>query len=120
MKLNGTYSSRSEIIHGVPQGSILGPLAFDIILCNLIHFFPDLDIAIYADDSTPNSTNVNIIKILYHLEKSHTYEEGGAQLRISFWHLLMNFEKPKKLELWKNEKKLLEISSSTHVYQKPQ
>ena len=99
MKLNGTYSSRSEIIHGVPQGSILGPLAFDIILCNLIHFFPDLDIAIYADDSTPNSPNVNIIKILYHLEKSHTYEEGGAQLRISFWHLLMNFEKPEKLEL---------------------
>ena len=27
------------------------------------------------------------------LKKSHTYEEGGAHLRISFWHLLMNFEK---------------------------
>ena len=28
--------------------------------------------------------------------KSHTCEEGGAHLRISFWHLLMNFEKPEK------------------------
>ena len=32
------------------------------------------------------------------MKKSHTCEEGGAHLRISFWHLLMNFEKPKKSE----------------------
>ena len=45
-------------------------------------------------------------------KKSHTCEEGGAQLRISFWHLLMNFEKPEKSEFWKNEKKkFLEILS---------
>ena len=25
-------------------------------------------------------------------EKSHTCEEGGAHLRISFWHLLMNLK----------------------------
>ena len=30
------------------------------------------------------------------LQKSNTCEEGRANLRISFWHLLMNFEKPKK------------------------
>ena len=27
-------------------------------------------------------------------KKSHTCEEGGAHLRVSFWHLLMNFGKP--------------------------
>ena len=43
-------------------------------------------------------------------KKSHTYEEGGAHLRIFFWHLLMNFEKHEKSEFWENEKKLLEIS----------
>ena len=31
-------------------------------------------------------------------KKSHKCEEGGANLGISFWHLLMNFEKPKKSE----------------------
>ena len=31
-------------------------------------------------------------------KKSHTYEEGGALLRISFSHLLMNFEKSEKSE----------------------
>ena len=39
------------------------------------------------------------------LPKSNTCEEGGAHVRISFWHLLMNFEKPKKSEFGKNEKK---------------
>ena len=44
-------------------------------------------------------------------KKSHTCEKSGAHLRISFWHLWMNFEKPEKAKFWKNEKKMLEISS---------
>ena len=56
VKLNGTYSSCSEIISGVPQGSILGPLLFNIFLCHLFQFFPDLDITNYADDNTLYST----------------------------------------------------------------
>ena len=38
------------------------------------------------------------------MKKSHTCEEGGVQLRISFWHLLMNFENPEKLEFKKKKK----------------
>ena len=38
-------------------------------------------------------------------EKSQTCEDGGAHIIISFWHLLINFEKPEKPEFWKNEKK---------------
>ena len=34
--------------------------------------------------------------IIQVLKKSNTSEESGAHLRISFWHLLMNFEKPEK------------------------
>ena len=29
-------------------------------------------------------------------KKLHTCEEGGAHFRISFWPLLMSFEKPEK------------------------
>ena len=61
VKLNGTYSLWSEILFGVPQGSILGPLLFNIFLCNLFQFFPDVDIANYADDNTPHSSNINLL-----------------------------------------------------------
>ena len=57
------------------------------------------------------------------LKKSHTYEEGGAHLRISFWHLLMNFEKLKKSEFWKKKKKkknagdiiILQMCAKNHI-----
>ena len=52
--------------------------------------------------------------IAHHI-KSHTCKEGRAHLRISFSHLLMNFEKPEKSEFWKNEKKLLETLFYTCV-----
>ena len=53
-------------------------------------------------------------------KKSHTYEEGGAPLIISFWHLLMNFEKPEKSDFWKHEKICWRYHHFTHEYQKPQ
>ena len=50
------------------QGPILGPLSFNMFLF-LFQFFPDVDIANYADDSTPHSSNINLNKVLHDLEK---------------------------------------------------
>ena len=44
-------------------------------------------------------------------KKSSTCDESGAHDRISLWHLLTKFEKLEKSEFWKDEKKLLKISS---------
>ena len=46
VKISNRYSSWSEILFEVPQGSILGPMLF-----NMFYFLEDFDIANYADDS---------------------------------------------------------------------
>ena len=46
----------ARILFGVPQGSILSPILFNIFLCNLFLFIQNKDVANYADDTTPYET----------------------------------------------------------------
>ena len=52
-KINATYSSWEKILFGVPQGSIFGPLLFNIFLCDLFWIMCESDFSSYADDNTP-------------------------------------------------------------------
>ena len=51
-KIDSAYSSWQNILNGVPQGSILGPLLFNMDLCDLFLIMNHEDIANYADDNT--------------------------------------------------------------------
>ena len=68
-KINGSYSSWEELKCGVPQGSILGPLLFNIFINDLFYFVDKTKIANYADDNSTYTTESTICSLLNILEE---------------------------------------------------
>ena len=57
-----------EILFGVSQGSILGPLQFKIFLCDMFLELSQTVFASYADDNTPYAEADNIDEVITILE----------------------------------------------------
>ena len=67
-KINSAYSCWEEILFGVPQGSILGPLFFNIFLCDLFYMMNYIDFASYADDNTTYASADTIDEVIKRVE----------------------------------------------------
>ena len=70
-KIGNEFSSRKEKISVVLQCSILGPLLFNIHLCDLFFIIEKIEIGNFSNDNTPPVTGDNIssfVKLLKELD----------------------------------------------------
>ena len=71
VKVNGVYSSYRKLKYGVPQGSILGPLLFNLFINDIFYFINDAKLANYADDTTAYISKKGVFTF-HHALKSET------------------------------------------------
>ena len=94
-KIDNEHSSWKEIISGVPQGSILGRLFFNIHLCDLFFIIEKFDLANFADDNTPYVTGDNVSLVVKLLEEGacaifQWFEDNEMKANADKCHVLLN------------------------------
>ena len=75
-----TFSSYLEILRNVPQGSVLGPILFNLFISNFMFSIKKTEVFNFADDTTIYSCSLN-------------YEEAHRKLSDNTTSSLVQFSK---------------------------
>ena len=106
VQLGDVKSSTHTVVCGIPQGSVLGPLLFNIYINDITKATPKFNIIMYADDTTLVSTleNFGTLNNIAVIED----EINNEITKISHWlhinKLLLNTAKSKFMVFFKHPK----------------
>ena len=100
-KIKESFTNRLKTEYGVPQGSILGPLLFNINSIDIFYEYEDSDIENYADDTAPYAFASDINTIVSELQitaskLSTLLNSNHMKANPEKSHLLLCFKSPKR------------------------
>ena len=96
-KISKSFSSWSALLQGAPQGSVLGPILFNIYLNDLFYFL-SCNVCNFSDDTIPYVCNKNLEFVLLKLEEQSNiainwFESNYMKMNSDKCHLLISGNK---------------------------
>ena len=126
VKINSSFSPYLDIFQGVLQASILGPLLFNLFLCDLFSFVEEADIKSYADDDIRYVCSQNLDVTLQKIEKVEKllfdwFSNHFLKANADKCHLILSTDEPFSINIdnkvikSSNNKKLLETNLNNRL-----